>query len=46
LIPCEDIIAVAGTVQGADTVLVIGANPSNRFFDIKVKEVLAKPKIF
>jgi len=46
LIPCEDVIAVAGTGRGADTVLLIEANSSNRFFDIKIKEVLVKPKNF
>ena len=44
LLPVEDVIAVAGTGKGADTCLVIGANSTNQFFDIKVREVLAKPK--
>jgi hypothetical protein len=46
LIPCEDCIAVAGTGRGADTVAVIRANSSNNFFQIKVREVLAKPQDF
>ena len=46
LIPCEDVIAVAGTGRGADTVALIGANASNNFFQIKVREVLAKPRDF
>lgn len=46
LIPCEDVIAVAGTGRGADTVAVIGANSSNNFFQIKVREILAKPREF
>ena len=46
LIPFEDVIAVAGTVKGADTALIIEPHSSNRFFDIKIKEVLAKPKMF
>jgi len=46
LIPCEDCIAVAGTAWGADTVAVIRANSSNNFFQIKVREVLAKPRDF
>jgi hypothetical protein len=46
LIPCEDVVAVSGTGRGADTAVVIGANSSNRFFDIKVREVLAKPSQF
>jgi hypothetical protein len=46
LIPCEDVIAVAGTGRGADTVAVIRANSSNNFFQIKVREILAKPRDF
>jgi len=44
LIPVGDVIAVAGTRKGADTVAVVSAQPSNRFFNIKVREILAKPK--
>jgi len=40
----EEIIAVAGTGRGADTVLVIRSAVSKRFFDLKVLEVLAKPR--
>jgi len=40
----EEIIAVAGTGRGADTVLVIRSTVSKRFFDLKVLEVLAKPR--
>jgi len=46
LIPCEDVIAIAGTKSGSDTSVVIKANSSNRFFDIKIKEILAKPSEF
>jgi len=46
LIPCEDCIAVAGTGRGADTVALIRANSSNNFFQIKVREILAKPREF
>ena len=46
LIPVTDVIAVAGTGRGADTVAVIAANSTNRFFDIKVREILAKPRDF
>lgn len=46
LIPFSDIIAVAGTGRGADTAAVIKANSSNKFFDIKLKEYLVKPKNF
>jgi hypothetical protein len=46
LIPFSDIIAVAGTGRGADTAAVIKANSSNKFFEIRVKEYLVKPKNF
>lgn len=46
LIPFSDIIAVAGTHRGADTAAVIKANSSNKFFEIKLKEYLVKPKDF
>ncbi|MBF0457243.1 MAG: hypothetical protein HQK99_05045 [Nitrospirae bacterium] len=38
-----DVIAVAGTGRGADTVMVIRSAASKRFFDLKVQEILAKP---
>jgi hypothetical protein len=42
LIPFSEVIAVAGTGRDA----VIKANSSNRFFDIKVREYLVKPRDF
>ncbi len=44
LIPPEDVIAVAGTNRGADTVAIIKAVPSNLFFKLKVREILVKPR--
>jgi len=44
LVPPEDIITVAGTGKGADTAILIKAEPSCNFFEMKVKEYLAKPK--
>ncbi len=46
LIPFDDVVAVAGTNRGADTAAVIRANSSNRFFAIKIREILAKPLDF
>lgn len=46
VVPAEDIIAVAGTGRGADTVCLIRADSSNRFFKIKIKEIITKPKEF
>ncbi len=41
----EDIIAIAGTGQGADTAVVLRPVNSNGFFDLMVKEVLCKPHL-
>jgi len=46
LLPVADAIAVAGTGRGADTCILVGANSTNQFFDIKVREILAKPRDF
>lgn len=46
LAPPGDIIAVGGTGKGADTVLKIHAQPSNMFFDMRVREIIAKPLNF
>ncbi len=41
----EEVIAVAGTGRGADTVTIIRAATSKRFLDLKVLEILAKPRV-
>ena len=41
----EEVLAVAGTAKGADTVMVLKSAASKRFLDLKVLEVLAKPRI-
>lgn len=46
IVPPSDIVAVAGTGRGADTAVIIRANSSNKFFDIKIREILCKPKDF
>jgi hypothetical protein len=40
----EEAIAVAGTGRGADTVAVIKTAASKRFLDLRVLEILAKPR--
>ena len=40
----EEIITIAGTGYGADTVSVLRSAASKRFFDLKVLEILAKPR--
>ena len=46
LLPVADVIAVAGTGRGSDTCILVGANGTHQFFDIKVREILAKPRDF
>jgi len=41
----EEVLAVAGTARGADTVLVVKSAASKRFLELKVLEVLAKPRV-
>lgn len=43
LITPEDVLSVAGTARGADTIALIKPASSNRLFDLKVREILAKP---
>lgn len=45
LIPSDrDVVAVAGSGRGADTALLIKPANSSRFFDLEVKEIIAKPR--
>lgn len=46
LIPAENIMCVAGTGRGADTAAILKADSSNRFFDIKIREIVVKPAEF
>jgi hypothetical protein len=47
LIPAnKDIIAIAGTGHGADTALLIKPANAGRFFDLLIREVIAKPRDF
>jgi len=47
LIPMDrDIIAVAGSSRGADTALLIKPANASRFFDLKIREIIAKPREF
>lgn len=42
----RDVIAVAGTSSGSDTVCLIQSTASRRFLDLKIKEIMAKPREF
>jgi len=41
----EEVLSVGGTARGADTVLVVRAAASKRFLDLRVLEILAKPRL-
>ena len=41
-----DIVAVGGTGRGADAALVLAPAHQNNFFDLKVREVICKPRDF
>jgi len=45
--PCDDdaeIIAIAGTDEGADTAVIIHPSNANTFFDLQVREIIAMPR--
>ena len=47
LIPVDqDVVAVGGTGSGADTILRIKPTNSTRLFDVRIREVIAKPSDF
>jgi len=47
LIPVDkDVIAIAGSNRGADTALLIKPSNAARFFDLKIREIIAKPREF
>ena len=42
----RDIIAIGGSSQGADTALVIKPAHQSSFFDLRVREIICKPRNF
>jgi hypothetical protein len=47
LIPADkDVIAIAGTYKGVDTALLVKPANTSRFFDLQIKEIIAKPRNF
>ncbi len=40
----EEVISISGTASGADTALVVKPAHTHDFFELKVKEVLCKPR--
>jgi hypothetical protein len=41
----EEIIAIGGTGRGADTAVVVQPSYTHRFFNLKVKEIICKPRL-
>ena len=41
----EEIISIGGTGRGADTAIVLQADCVHRFFNLKVKEIICKPRL-
>ena len=41
----EDIIAIAGSGRGADTAALITPANTHNFFDLKIREILCKPRL-
>jgi len=41
--PKEEVIAIGGTGQGADTAIVVKPAYSTNFFDLKIREIIAMP---
>jgi hypothetical protein len=40
----EEVLAIAGSGRGADTAVVVQPANSQRFFDLKIKEIICKPR--
>ena len=41
----EDAISIGGTSRGADTAILLRPSNTHAFFDIKVKEIICKPRL-
>jgi hypothetical protein len=41
-----DIISIGGSGSGADTALVIKPAHQNNFFDLRIREIICKPRVF
>jgi hypothetical protein len=42
----EDVISIGGTSEGADTAMVLRPANSSNVFDLKIREIIAKPRDF
>jgi len=43
--PDEEVIAIAGTVRGADTAIVLKPAHAHNAFSLRVKEIICKPRL-
>lgn len=41
----EEAITIGGTVSGADTALVLKPSNTHAFFDLRIKEIICKPRL-
>jgi hypothetical protein len=41
----EEIVSIGGTGRGADTAVILQADCVHRFFNLKVKEIICKPRL-
>ena len=44
IIDAQDIVAIGGTGGGADTAVVLRAANQNRFFNLKIREIIGMPR--
>jgi hypothetical protein len=40
----EEVIAIGGSSRGADTAIIVRPANANRFFELKIKEIICKPR--
>jgi len=46
LIPIDrEVMAIAGTSEGADTCIIVKSTYPRKFFDLEIREIVAKPRI-
>jgi hypothetical protein len=41
----EDVIAIGGTGGGADTAILARSANTHNFFDMKIREIICKPRM-
>ena len=42
----NDIVAIGGSAKGADTALILSPTNQSHFFDLKIREIICKPRNF